>query len=204
MKKSVIRVAVAALLVCAAGTARAVPTDGGEWTIGAGETETLAATATVSRLAVDGSLTLDAGAALTATGGVVNCISTGDGRIADVTIANGASLVSKGTLTGDNPGNAQGFSIGTFGGTGTVTVASGGTLTVTGGRLFLGRNNLDANNTSFDRTKLSHGILNIFGTVSAATVECSAWFPSTASGTTYDLDALPVASIINLEEGGVL
>ena len=42
MKKNVIRVAVAALLVCAAGTARAVPTDGGEWTIGAGETETLA------------------------------------------------------------------------------------------------------------------------------------------------------------------
>ena len=106
MKKSVIRVAVAALLVCAAGTARAVPTDGGEWTIGAGETETLAAEATVSRLAVDGSLTLDAGAALTATGGVVNCSSTGDGRIADVTIANGASLVSRGTLTGDTPSNA--------------------------------------------------------------------------------------------------
>ncbi len=182
----------------------AVPPDGGEWTIGAGETETLAAEATVSRLAVDGSLTLDAGAALTATGGVVNCISTGDGRIADVTIANGASLVSQGTLAGDNPSNAQGFSIGTYGGTGTVTVASGGMLTVTGGRLFLGRNNLDANNTSFDRSKLSYGILNIFGTVTAAAVECSAWFPTKASGTTYDLDALPVASIINLEEGGVL
>ena len=181
-----------------------VPTDGGEWTIGAGETETLAAEATILRLAVDGSLTLDAGAALTATGGVVNCISTGDGGIADVTIANGASLVSQGTLTGDTPSNAQGFSIGTYGGTGTVTVASGGTLTVTGGRLFLGRNNLDANNTSFDRSKLSYGILNIFGTVTAAAVECSAWFPTKASGTTYDLDALPVASIINLEEGGVL
>ena len=203
MKTNVIRVAVAALLVCAAGTARAVPTDGGEWTIGAGETETLAAETTVLRLAVDGSLTLDAGAALTATGGVVNCISTADGRIADVTIANGASLVSRGTLTGDNPGNAQGFSIGTYGGTGTVTVVSGGTLTVTGGRLFLGRNSLtDANGA--DRTKFSYGILNIFGTVTAATVECSAWFPSRASGTTYDLDTLPVASIINLEEGGVL
>ena len=58
MKTNVIRVAVAALLVCAAGTARAVPTDGGEWTIGAGETETLAAETTVLRLAVDGSLTL--------------------------------------------------------------------------------------------------------------------------------------------------
>ena len=88
-------------------------------------------------------------------------------------------------------------------GTGTVTVASGGTLTVTGGRLFLGRNSLtDANGA--DRTKLSHGILNIFGTVTAPSVECSAWFPSRASGTTYDLDTLPVASIINLEEGGVL
>ena len=67
MKKNVIRVAVAALLVCAAGTARAVPTDGGEWTIGAGETELLGTSATISRLAVDGTLTLDAGAALTAT-----------------------------------------------------------------------------------------------------------------------------------------
>ena len=63
---------------------------------------------------------------------------------------------------------------------------------------------MDANNTSFDRSKLSYGILNIFGTVTAAAVECSAWFPTKASGTTYDLDALPVASIINLEEGGVL
>ena len=169
MKKSVIRVAVAALLVCAAGTARAVPTDGGEWTIGAGETETLAAEATVLRLAVGGSLTLDAGAALTATGGVVNCISTDDGRIADMTIASGASFASQGNLTGANPGSTQGLSIGTYGGTGTVTVASGGTLTVTGGRLFLGRNSLtDANGA--DRKKLSHGVLNIFDTVTAPTI----------------------------------
>ncbi len=203
MKKNVIRVAVAALLVYAAGTARAVPTDGGEWAIGAGETETLDAAATISRLAVDGSLTLGAGAALTANGAVVNCISTGDGMVADMTIASGASFASQGNLTGANPGNTQGFSIGTYGGTGTVTVASGGTLTVTGGRLFLGRNSLtDANGA--DRTKLSHGVLNIFGTVTAPTIECGAWFPMNASGTTYDLDALPVASIINLEEGGVL
>ena len=201
MKKNVIRVAVAALLVCAAGTARAVPTDGGEWTIGAGETETLAAEATVLRLAVDGTLTLDAGAALTATGAVVNCISTGDGMVASMTIVSGASFTSRGTLTGDTAGNTQGFSIGTYGGTGMVTVASSASLTVTGGRLFLGRNKLTGTE---DRTKLSHGILNIFGTVTAAAVECSAWFPSRASGTTYDLDTLPVASIINLEEGGVL
>ena len=193
--------AVAALLVCAAGTARAVPTDGGEWTIGAGETETLAAEATVLRLAVDGTLTLDAGAALTATGAVVNCISTGDGMVASMTIVSGASFTSRGTLTGDTAGNTQGFSIGTYGGTGMVTVASSASLTVTGGRLFLGRNKLTGTE---DRTKLSHGILNIFGTVTAAAVECSAWFPSRASGTTYDLDTLPVASIINLEEGGVL
>ena len=201
MKKNMIRVAVAALLVCAAGTARAVPTDGGEWTIGAGETETLAAEATVLRLAVDGTLTLDAGAALTATGAVVNCISTGDGMVASMTIVSGASFTSQGTLTGDTAGNTQGFSIGTYGGTGMVTVASSASLTVTGGRLFLGRNKLTGTE---DRTKLSHGILNIFGTVTAAAVECSAWFPSRASGTTYDLDTLPVASIINLEEGGVL
>ena len=182
--------------------AAAAPTDGGEWAIGAGETESLDAAATISRLAVDGSLTLDAGAALTATGAVVNCVSTGDGMVADMTIASGASLVSQGKLTGANPGNTQGFSIGTYGGTGTVTVASGGTLTVTGGRLFVGRNSLtDAN--AADRTKLSHGVLNILGTVSAPTTECSPWFPTGVSGTTYDLDALPVASIINLEEGGV-
>ncbi len=178
-----------------------VPTDGGEWTIGAGETETLAAEATVLRLAVDGTLTLDAGAALTATGAVVNCISTGDGMVASMTIVPGASFTSQGTLTGDTAGNTQGFSIGTYGGTGMVTVASSASLTVTGGRLFLGRNKLTGTE---DRTKLSHGILNIFGTVTAAAVECSAWFPSRASGTTYDLDTLPVASIINLEEGGVL
>ena len=181
----------------------AVPADGGEWAIGAGESETLDAAAKISRLAVDGSLTLDAGAGLTATGAVVNCITTGDGMVADMTIANGASFVSQGNLTGENPGTSQGFSIGTYGGTGTVTVASGGTLTVTGGRLFLGRNSLtDANGA--DRTKRSQGVLNIFGTVSAPTIECGAWFAPSSSGTTYDLDAIPVASIINLEEGGVL
>ena len=179
----------------------AVPTGGGEWTIGAGETELLGTSATISRLAVDGTLTLDAGAALTATGAVVNCISTGDGMVASMTIVPGASFTSQGTLTGDTAGNTQGFSIGTYGGTGMVTVASSASLTVTGGRLFLGRNKLTGTE---DRTKLSHGILNIFGTVTAAAVECSAWFPSRASGTTYDLDTLPVASIINLEEGGVL
>ncbi len=179
----------------------AVPTGGGEWTIGAGETELLGTSATISRLAVDGTLTLDAGAALTATGAVVNCISTGDGMVASMTIVPGASFTSQGTLTGDTAGNTQGFSIGTYGGTGMVTVASSASLTVTGGRLFLGRNKMTGTE---DRTKLSHGILNIFGTVTAAAVECSAWFPSRASGTTYDLDTLPVASIINLEEGGVL
>ena len=201
------RAALVAAAICVVAVASpsyaAAPVDGGEWAIGAGETETLDAAATISRLAVDGSLTLGAGAALTANGAVVNCISTGDGMVADMTIANGAAFASQGNLTGANPGNTQGFSIGTYGGTGTVTVASGGTLTVTGGRLFLGRNSLtDANGA--DRTKLSHGVLNIFGTVTAPTIECGAWFPMNASGTTYDLDALPVASIINLEEGGVL
>jgi hypothetical protein len=137
------------------------------------------------------------------TGAVVNAVGYNTGAVGEMTIADGAALVSHGTLTGANPGNVQGFSIGTYGGTGTVTVARGGSLAVMGGRLFLGRNSLtDAN--AADRTKLSHGILNIFGTVTAATVECSPWFPSRASGTTYDLDTLPVASIINLEEGGVL
>ena len=201
------RAALVATAICVATAPSpsyaAAPVDGGEWAIDAGETETLDAAATISRLAVGGSLTLGAGAALTANGAVVNCISTGDGMVADMTIANGAAFASQGNLTGANPGNTQGFSIGTYGGTGTVTVASGGTLTVTGGRLFLGRNSLtDANGA--DRTKLSHGVLNIFGTVTAPTIECGAWFPMNASGTTYDLDALPVASIINLEEGGVL
>ena len=196
-------VVVALCAAAALPSLAAVPADGGEWAIGAGESETLDAAATISRLAVDGSLTLDTGAALVATGAVVNCISTGDGMVADMTIASGASFVSQGNLTGENPGNTQGFSIGTYGGTGTVTVASGGTLTVTGGRLFLGRNSLtDANGA--DRTKLSQGVLNIFGTVSAPTIECGAWFATRSSGTTYDLDAIPVASIINLEEGGVL
>jgi hypothetical protein len=181
----------------------AAPADGGAWTIGEDETETLVAVDTISELQNNGSLTLGTGAALMVTGAVVNAVGYNTGAVGEMTIANGASLVSQGTLTGDNPGNTQGFSIGTYGGTGTVTVASGGTLTVTGGRLFLGRNSLsDANGA--DRTKLSYGILNIFGTVTAATVECSPWFPSRASGTTYDLDTLPVASIINLEEGGVL
>lgn len=203
----IVRAALVAAAICVVAVASpsyaAAPVDGGEWAIGAGETETLDAAATISRLAVDGSLTLGAGAALTANGAVVNCISTGDGMVADMTIASGASFASQGNLTGANPKNTQGFSIGTYGGTGTVTVASGGTLTVTGGRLFLGRNSLtDANGA--DRTKLSHGVLNIFGTVTAPTIACGAWFPELASGTTYDLDALPVASIINLEEGGVL
>ena len=123
------RIALVATAICVAATPSpsyaAAPVDGGEWAIGAGETETLDAAATISRLAVDGSLTLGAGAALTANGAVVNCISTGDGMVADMTIASGASFASQGNLTGANPGNTQGFSVGTYGGTGTVTVASG-------------------------------------------------------------------------------
>ena len=42
----------------------AVPTDGGAWAIGSGETETLDAAATISELQNNGSLTLGAGAAL--------------------------------------------------------------------------------------------------------------------------------------------
>ena len=190
--------------MAAFSAAAAAPADGGEWTIASGEVETLDASATISHLALDGSLTLGAGAALTISGAVVNTVGGADGAVADLTVAGGASLLSQGTLTGASPDNTQGFSIGTFGGTGTVTVASGGSLTVAGGRLFLGRNNLAADKTSFDRTKLSHGVLNIFGTVTAATVECGAWFPSKDAGVTYDAAALPVASVINLEEGGVL
>ena len=179
-----------------------VPTDGGVWTIGGGETETLDAAATISELQNNGSLTLGAGAVLTVNGAVVNSVGSETGNTGEMTIAGGASLISQGTLTGNNPGNAQGFSIGTFGGTGEVTVASGGSLTVTGGRLFLGRNKLTGG--SEDRTKLSYGVINIFGTVTAPTVECGAWFPAKNAGTTYDFDVLPVASVINLEEGGVL
>ena len=179
-----------------------VPADGGEWNIGTGEVEELGATATISRLVVDGSLTLATGVELTATGAVLNTISTGDGMVADMTIASGASFISQGTLTGDAPGNGQGFSIGTFGGTGTVTVASGGLLKVTGGRLSLGRNKLTETE---DRTKLSHGVLNISGTVDVLTVECGAWFPQpqAAEYGTYIVDELPVAAEINIEEGGV-
>ena len=102
MKKNKLVTITAAIFVAMVSSPlyAAVPPDGGEWAIGAGETETLAAEATVLRLAVNGSLTLDAGAALTATGGVVNCISTGDGRIADMTIANGASLVVRALASG--------------------------------------------------------------------------------------------------------
>ena len=194
-----------AFSVCAMvafSAAAAVPTDGGEWAIASGDVETLDAAATISHLALDGSLTLGAGAALTINGTTVNTVGGGDGAVADMTIAGGASLLSQGTLTGANPGNTQGFSIGTFGGTGTVTVASGGSLTVTGGRLFLGRNKLTGG--SEDRTKLSHGVINIFGTVTAPTVECGAWFPSRDTSVTYNIDELPVASVINLEEGGIL
>jgi len=199
MKASVGALACATVAFCLSA---AVPTDGGAWAIGSGETETLDAAATITELQNNGSLTLGAGAALTVNGAVVNSVGAETGNTGEMTIAGGASLISQGTLTGDLPDNSQGFSIGTFGGTGEVTVASGGSLTVAGGRLFLGRNKLTGG--SEDRTKLSYGVLNIFGTVNAAAVECGAWFPSRDTSITYDLDTLPVASIINLEEGGVL
>ena len=65
-QKSLSYLLVAILALCAAAlpSLAAVPADGGEWAIGAGESETLDAAATISRLAVDGSLTLDTGAAL--------------------------------------------------------------------------------------------------------------------------------------------
>ena len=87
----------------------AVPTDGSAWAIGSGETETLDAAATISELQNNGSLTLGAGAALTVNGAVVNSVGSETGNVGELTIADGASLVSQGTLTGELPGNAQGF-----------------------------------------------------------------------------------------------
>ncbi|MBP5321009.1 MAG: hypothetical protein J6334_08465 [Kiritimatiellae bacterium] len=182
----------------------AVPEDGGEWMIESGTAENLNAAATVSRLLNDGGLTLGEGAALAINGTGVSAIATDTGRMADLTIGNGASLVATGTLDATNPGNTQGFSIGTYGGTGTVSVASGGSLTVANGRFFLGRNSLtDADGA--DRNRFSHGILTLSGTVTAPFTECGAWYPSldTSLYGTYRVDELPVAAVVNLEEGGV-
>ena len=44
--------------MAAFSAAAAAPADGGEWTIASGEVETLDASATISHLALDGSLTL--------------------------------------------------------------------------------------------------------------------------------------------------
>ena len=62
----------------------------------------------------------------------------------------------------------------------------------------------DAN--SADRSRLSQGTLNVFGTVVVSTIECSAWFPQSVAAEygTYVVDDFPVAAIFNLEEGGVL
>ena len=68
----------------------AVPTDGGAWAIGSGETETLDAAATVSELQNNGSLALGAGAALTANGAVVNSVGSETGNSGEMTIAAGA------------------------------------------------------------------------------------------------------------------
>ncbi|MBO7655599.1 MAG: discoidin domain-containing protein, partial [Kiritimatiellae bacterium] len=190
------------LVACTAWTlSAAVPTDGGAWTIASGETESLDAEVTVSKLLNDGSLTLGNGAALTIDGAALNAVATETGKNGELMIADGASLLSKGTLTGDNPGNDQGFSIGNYGGTGTVTVASGGKLTVTGGRLSLGRNKPVGGGTE-DRAKNSQGILNILGTVDVLTVECCPWFPT--SGTVSNVDDLPIGGVFNLGEGGIL
>ena len=69
----------------------AVPADGGVWTIGSGETETLDAAATISELQNNGSLTLGAGAALTVNGAVVNSVGYETGNTGEMTIAGGAS-----------------------------------------------------------------------------------------------------------------
>ena len=177
----------------------AVPEDGGVWTIGTGETETLSTGATIAQLLNDGALTLENGAALSVTGAVVNVVGTGTGKSGLITIKGGASLNSTGTLTG-TPDNSQGFAIGAIDGTGTVTVEAGGSLTVTGGRFFLGRNG----GTDY-RELLSSGILNVFGTVSATYTECGAWYPQPAAADygTYVVGNLPVVGTINLEEGGV-
>ncbi|MBO7653735.1 MAG: discoidin domain-containing protein [Kiritimatiellae bacterium] len=178
----------------------AVPTDGGVWTIGTGELETLTSGATVSRLLNDGTLTIGTGTELSITGAVLNAVGTETGKNGEMTIAGGATLSSQGGLTGDNPGNTQGFSIGNFGGTGVVTVASGGKLTVTGGRLSLGRNS-PVGGGDPDRSRPSQGVLTIFGTVDAPTVECCAWFPTDTVFT--DVDELPLGAQINIEEGGI-
>ena len=153
----------------------AVPEDGGVWTIGTGETETLSAGATIAQLLNDGVLTLDNGAALSVTGAVVNMVGTETGKSGEITIKSGASLASTGTMTG-TPDNTQGFALGAAGGTGTVTVEAGGSLTVTGGRLFFGRNG----GGDF-RDLLSSGTMNVFGTVSATYTECGAWYPQPAA-----------------------
>ncbi|MBP5227132.1 MAG: hypothetical protein J6336_07085, partial [Kiritimatiellae bacterium] len=178
----------------------AVPTDGGVWTIGTGELETLSSGETIARLLNDGTLTIGTGTELSITGAVLNAVGTETGKNGEMTIAGGATLSSQGGLTGDNPGNTQGFSIGNFGGTGVVTVASGGKLTVTGGRLSLGRNS-PVGGGDPDRSRPSQGVLTIFGTVDAPTVECCAWFPTDTVFT--DVDELPLGARFNIEEGGI-
>ena len=178
----------------------AVPEEGAEWTIAPGETETVSTALSLAGLSDNGVLTLESGASLTVNG-TIGSIAEGEGQTGSLVIKNGATYTQVGQDTATYPGNTYGLALGNLGGQATVTVEAGGLLKVEDGRIIIGRNGGDDK-----RTLGSKGVLNIFGTVSARAIECSAWYPKLDSAQygSYNVDDLGLSAEINLEEGGVL
>ena len=112
----------------------------------------------------NGGLTIAAGGSVSITGDAVSAVGA-HGADAVMTIA--GSVVKSG---------AGAFVVGHQGGTGTVTVASGGLLDIRGGGLLY----LCGNNSSGERVPTTRGYLDIAGTAKLKELEFTPFFPNAA------------------------
>jgi len=155
---------VAAAAFLAAGTVFGQWTAGSSPVISRGESVTVSsAQPNIVRFTDNGTLTFAAGGSVAVTGTVVTAVGSGVGE-------SGALNLNGGNVTKTGSGYLV---IGYLGGTGSLTVASGSTLTVTGGsRIRL------AGNEDGQRELLSRGTAEIAGTLNTDVLEFTGFFPT--------------------------
>lgn len=154
-------------------------------------------TVAFTNVVVDGALTLKSGAAVTVNETGLSKVASTNGMVASVTLESGSSMTVVGSGTSDTTPETHNVVVGFLGGTGTLTIASGATMTVQKSRFWLG-GNADA----ASRDKQSYGTLNIAGTLIVPNLECTPYYPAIASP--YEPSTYPVGAVINLEDGGLL
>ena len=159
------------------------------WTAGSSPVINSGSTVTVSAAEPDivqftdnGTLTFTTGGSVTLTGPGMTAVGSGNGASGVLTMSSGSSITHQGTNY---------FVVGYLGGTGSVNIASGATLTVSQSQFRLG------GNEEGQRDLPSHGEATISGTLSASMVSFTGYFPLSLPSPFVE------SAKLTLNEGGV-